>query len=124
MTEAVLSEREASNRSLAAVALGSGSSPDNRNAVLSALETAYLQEPELDTQRHIITQITKAAGTEAELYLGRLPTPHPLLAQDVQDYVAILASVDRTNWGSIWERKSDLDEKRGTYPVGSGGHNH
>ena len=124
MSDAVLSEREASNRSLAAVALGSGSSPDNRAAVLSALEAAYLAEPELDTQRHIITQITKAAGAEAELYLGRLPTPHPQLAQDVQDYVGILASADRSNWGSIWEKKSDLDSQRGTYPVGAGGHNH
>jgi hypothetical protein len=124
MTDAVLSEREATNRSLAAVALGSGSSPDNRAAVLAALESAYLAEPELDTQRHILTQITKAAGSEAELYLQRLPTPHPLLAQDVQDYVGILASVDRTNWSLIWDKKSDLDDKRGTYPLGSGGHSH
>ena len=124
MADAVITERDSNNRSLAAVALGSGTSPENRNAVLTALEKAYLSESELNTQRHIITQIAKAGGEQAEAWLQRLPTSDPRLEQDVKDYMEILASVDRSNWGAVWEAKSNRDDQRGTYPGGSGGHGH
>lgn len=122
MSEAVVEEPDPWSRSLAAVALGSGTSPQNRDAVLAALEHAYLNETKLDTKRHIITQITKASRYDAENYLLRLPTPHPLLEQDVKDYIEILNSMDRNNWGAIWDRKSERDTERGTYPSGHGGH--
>lgn len=114
MADAVTRETEATNRSLAAVALGSGASPENRQAVVSVLENAYLTEAEIDTKRHILTQIIKA--TRDTEVLKRLPTPDPLLAQDVNDYIEILASVDRNDWTKIWEQKSDRDDRRQTYP--------
>lgn len=122
MKHAVVHESEAANRSLAAVALGSGAGPGNRAEILTALEQAYLSEPNVETQRHIITQIAKAARQDAESYLKRLPTPDPLLAQDVTDWVEIMASAPSNDWGAMWNQKSDRDGRRGTYPGGSGGH--
>ncbi|MGI8907658.1 MAG: hypothetical protein ACR2IE_14345 [Candidatus Sumerlaeaceae bacterium] len=122
MADAVVHEVAPHNRSLAALALGGGVGPENREAILSTLEAAYLGEANLDTQRHLITQIAKAARYDAEDYLGRLPTPHPLLAQDIKDYVEILASADRKDWGAIWDQKSNRDHERGTYPGSHGGH--
>lgn len=122
MAQAVMGEEVAHNRSLAALALGSGTGQENRAAVLDTLQKAYLSEPELETQRHLITQITKAGQAEAELWLAKLPTPDPMLAQDVNDYLEILASVDRKDWNSVWSAKSQRDHERGTYPSASGGH--
>lgn len=122
MAEAVVHEAIPHNRSLAALALGSGVGPESREPILATLESAYHVESNLDTQRHIITQITKAARYDAEDYLSRLPTPHPLLEQDVKDYIEILASVDRKDWGAIWNQKSERDHARGTYPGSHGGH--
>lgn len=117
MTDALMHEQEPNNRSLAAVALGSGSSSENAPSVLSALETAYVMEPDLVTQRHMITQIVKASRPKAEEVLKTLPTPDPQLAQDVQDYLEILKTVDQKDWGAIWDKKSQIDDQRGTYPT-------
>ncbi len=122
MTDALQGETVAGNRSLAAVALGSGATPENHDAVITALEAGYQVETNLDTRRHIITQIAKAARGDAASYLQRLPTPDPLLAQDVSDYMEIMAATDPTDWGAIWEQKSDRDSMRNTYPVSDGGH--
>lgn len=124
MNDALLNEPVAGNRSLAAVALGSGASPDNREAVITALEEAYQGEQTLETRRHIITQIAKAGKGDAATYLQRLPTPDPLLTQDVIDYVEIIAGGNPDDWGSIWAQKSERNSERGTYPGGHGGHGH
>jgi len=122
MGDAIKNESEPLNRSLAAVALGSGTNSANREQVISTLEQAYAGEQNLDTQRHILTQIVKASRWDAETYLERIPKPHPLLQQDVEDYLSILAQVDRNDWDAIWSKKSDLDHQRNTYPASHGGH--
>lgn len=123
MNDALRNETVAGNRSLAAVALGSGATPDNRESVIDALEAGYQAESELVTRRHIITQIAKAAKGDAAIYLQQLPTPDPLLAQDVADYVEIIRGSNQADWGAIWEQKSERDSQRGTDPNSHGGHN-
>lgn len=124
MGDALQHESMAGNRSLAAVALGSGATPENRPQVIAQLESAYQNEASLDTRRHIITQIVKAARADAATYLQRLDTPHALLQQDVADYMDIMAGSNPSDWGAIWEQKSHRDSVRGTYPSSHGGHGH
>lgn len=116
MTESLNTEPVAQNRSLAALALGCGVSPDNQQQVLTNLEQAYMRESDLQTRRHIITEIARAGMDKAPDVLNRLPAPDNLLSQDVADYVEILRSGKAADFDAVWKEKSQRDDSRGTYP--------
>lgn len=103
-----------SNRALAALALGGGETADTRPLILQELKAAYLKEADLDTQRNILTQIARAGKSDAVPLLQQLPAPHPYLAQDANDYMELLQTVDTWDFDRIWDTKSRRDLQRGS----------
>lgn len=118
MADAVRNETVAGNRSLAALALGGGTSRENQQQVLDVLTNAFNAEANVETQRHILTQLVKVTRDPA--FLNTIASSDGLVIQDIADYREILATVDRDNWSAIWEAKNRLNEERGT--VGESGH--
>lgn len=107
------------NRGIAALALG-GVTGELREPAIALLEEAFGGEPDLDTQRNILTQIARVGGQDAIFVLARLPNAHPVLDQDIRDYLEILQSSD-LDFDEIYSLKFALDAERGTV-VGASSH--
>jgi hypothetical protein len=110
-------ETLAHNRSMAALALAYVE-PSAAGVAVQKLQSAYMQEPNLDVKRHIITMIMRAGNVDAVNVLNKLPTPDPQLAQDVRDYAEIVQSGEQ-DIVKIIGLKLDRDLNRGTDTNGS-----
>lgn len=120
MAEYMKQDPSAHNRAIAALGLGNAKG-ELRHSALSHLEQAFAGEENLNTRRNIITQIARAGEQNAIAILNRLPVHrHPLLAQDVRDYVEILQA-GRTAPEDLYFTKFARDTERGTI-VGSYDH--
>lgn len=109
----VIRDDAAANRALAALALGHVKGPLAGNA-LYALVNAYGRESDLATKRSILLEVVRASGERAPTVLAGLPaTSEPLIAQDILDYVEIIAS-GLKDANEIYDVKQLRDVERNT----------
>lgn len=111
-------EFDPSPKNRAIAALGLGSAPDDlRPVALHHLERAFETETDLEVRRNILTHLARAGGPDAMPVLLRLRAEHPLLQQDILDFVEILHD-GISHPDEIYPRKFVLDAERDTI-VGS-----
>ena len=67
----------------------------------------------MDTRRVILMQLVRAGQDEAPAILRSLPSDHPLIQNDIKDYLDFLSQGLRDS-DEIWTRKSLRDADRGT----------
>lgn len=113
LSQFVVGDGAAANRALAALALGHVKGPLAGNA-LYALVNAYGRESDLATKRSILLEVVRVSGERAPTVLAGLPaTSEPLIAQDIRDYVEIIASGVK-NADDIYDVKQLRDVERNT----------
>lgn len=113
LSDFVIGDGAAANRALAALALGHVKGPLAGNA-LYALVHAYGRESDLATKRSILLEVVRVSGDRAPTVLTGLPaTSEPLIAQDIRDYVEIIAG-GLKDANEIYDVKQLRDVERNT----------
>ncbi len=118
MTDFLENDPTPKNRAIAALAFGDV--PESLQPIaLKHLQQAFNRETDLSVRRNMMTQIART-GDDAIPFLLELKTDHPLLRQDVLDYIRLIESGE-VNSDNIYEHKFALDAERDTI-VGAAGH--
>ncbi|MBI5381890.1 MAG: hypothetical protein HZA31_08320 [Opitutae bacterium] len=97
------------------VALGVGRKNESaRDYALGLLKTAFEEEGRVDMRRNIVTEMVRLGHAQAVPWLERLPAGNPIVAADIQDYVALLKAGTLPN--ELDALKNQRSQQRGLTP--------
>jgi hypothetical protein len=104
-------------RSRMSIALALGGEADaGRAFALDQLQQACAEASDVELKRNILFEIVRLGKLNASQIIAQLSASNPALAQDTQDYLALLQS-GVTDPDAIYDTKSAWDAERGTRMV-------